>query len=63
MDGWRTALRVPEPTRGGGTQLPHVLHGVEAVADVASGLSARARRDSKWLFESDAIANAEDVGC
>ena len=39
------------------------LHGVAAVADVASGLSATARRDSKWLFESDAIANGEDVGC
>ena len=43
MDGWRTSLLVPEPTSGSGTQLPHVLHGVAAVADitdVASGLSA-----------------------
>ena len=66
MDGWRTSLRVPEPSRGSGTQLSHVLYGVAALADitdVASGLSATARRDSKWLCDSHASANGENVGC
>ena len=63
MDGWRASLLVPEPTSGSGTQLPHVLFGVAAVADVASGLSATVRRDPKGLFKSNASANGEDVGC
>ena len=62
MDGWRRSLRASKPTRGSGTQFPHVLYGVVALADitdVASGLSATARRDSKWLCDSDASANGE----